>query len=46
MIKTTDAMSIFGVCTANVLPYVIEAGAVLIVGRVAALPSELNRYAG
>jgi hypothetical protein len=47
--RTSTAEEIFkasGVGTVNELPHEIEVGALLIEGRVAAPPLELNKYAG
>jgi hypothetical protein len=45
--RTTEEMfAASGVDIVNAFPYEMELGAVLIVGRVAAPPLELNRYGG
>ena len=43
---TEEILAASGVCTVNAFPQEIELGALVIEGRVATPPLELNKYAG
>ena len=43
---TEEILAASGVCNVNPLPYEMELGALVIEGRVASPPVELNRYGG